>query len=336
MADVDRAMGRMKTLSVKTMCFILTFVLCLGTLTACSSTEETGQSGPGGKQESGSGTGQNGENPGNAAGSGVYDIFSDKEQTIGVEEKDLKGNLKGAQFYLGEPVMLSVDSNRKDGKTTSEIWLYSPGEEAQLIIEGLPPEIASGAGFGFLDEEGCYYHIRGGTITAVDATITKYDKSGKKAFAIERNATGLQMCSLAGGKIALFYRDSTTRNNVLELLDTATGAVSEVRLNGTTEYNVYLGTDGTVPYLLDSYGISRVDPENGEITRQISFSGSSYSLEISAIEKDDGSIRGFLIQESGDVEILWGRMLAAGFGAFLDVPPRYSLAGNYSEKRDRR
>lgn len=236
-----------------------------------------------------------------------------------MEEKDLKGTLKSTQFYHGEPVMLSVESSRKDGKSTMDVWLYSPGKEAQLIIEGLPPEIASGAGFGFLDEDGCYYHIRGGTVTSVDAAITKYDESGKKAFVIERNAIGLQMCSLADGKIALFY-GSTTGNNVLELLDTATGAVSEVKLNGTTEYNVCLGTDGTVPYLLDSYGVSRVDPEKGEITRQISFSGSTYSLNL-ASDMETGSISSFRVQENRDVEILWGRILAAGFSASLGLPP---------------
>lgn len=137
---------------------------------------------------------------------------------IGVEEKDLKGILRGVQFYRNEPVMLSAKSSRKDQKETVDIWLYSPGEDARLIAEGLPVEVKRGAGSCFLDEEGFFYHISGGTVAAADATITKYDKSGQKAFAIERNAAGLQMCSLSDGKIALFYRDSVTGNNALELL----------------------------------------------------------------------------------------------------------------------
>lgn len=40
MADVGRTMGWMKTLSVKIMCFILTFVLCLGAFSACSGAEK--------------------------------------------------------------------------------------------------------------------------------------------------------------------------------------------------------------------------------------------------------------------------------------------------------
>lgn len=323
MADVDRTMGRMKKLSVKTMSFILTVVLCLGALTACSSTEETGQSGPG------SGTGQNGEDPGNAGGSGVYDIFSDREQIISVEEKDLKGSLKGVlkgtQFYRGKPVMLSAQDN-----DSVDIWLYSPGEEAQLIIEGLPHEVTSQGGFGFLDEEGCYYHLVKDYQKAM-YTITKYDSSGKPAFTLNRNTSSifLQMCSLADGKIALFYMDSGTTennvldsgNNVLELLDTATGAVSEVKLNGTTEYNVYLGTDGTVPYLLDSNGVFRVDPENGELTRQISFKGSAYSLATGS-DRENGDISSFRVQESGDVEILWERMYAnVVIAANMGLPP---------------
>lgn len=308
--------GRMKTSSLKTICFTLAVILCLWVLSACSGVEESGQSHSSNEIGSNSENGQNREDPGNAAGSGAYDIFSDKEQIIDVEEKDLKGILKSTQFYHGEPVMLSAQHN-----DSVDIWLHSPGEEAWLVVQGLPPEVVRGAGFGFLDEEGCYYHIRGGTVTSADATITKYDESGEKAFAIDRNAASLQMCSLADRKIALFYRDSTTGNNVLELLDTATGAVSEVKLNGTTEYNVYLGTDGTVPYLLDSYGVSRVDPENGEITRKISFRGSSYGLDLGASERENGSISSFRVQESGDVEILWGRMYTIGFSASLGVSP---------------
>lgn len=306
---------------MKKICFTLAVILCLGALSACSGIGSGGETVQGSGAGPGGMAGQNGAETGNPGGNGVYDIFSDKKQVIQVEEKDLKGILKGVQFYQGKPVMLSAEFNYGGDKTTANIWLYSPDEDARLIARGLPDEVNRGAGFCFLDEEGCFYHVKGGSGASADTVITKYDGSGKKAYAIERNASSLQMCSLSAGKIALFYRDSIEGNDVLEILDTATGAVLEVKLQGRLEYNVYLGTDGTVPCLLDSYGVSSVDPEEGEVTRQLRFGGSSYGLNLSASDREKKSICTFRVGENGDVEILWGRMFTPGFAAPLKLPP---------------
>lgn len=304
---------QIKTFIFKKAALALAAILCISALSACGGQKENAQGNVGDSQEH---YHPGAEPPG---GSGIYDIFSDTEQMITVEKDDLAGTLKTVQFFHGEPVILAVDSISKEGKSVSDIYLYSQGQKARLIAGGLPSNVAQGAGFIFLDEEGGIYHINGGLLTSVNATITKYDSSGNKAYSLERNAAQLQLCSLADGKIAMLYSDSSLDRHVLELLDSATGAASEVKLKTAMEPAVYLGTDGTAPYLLDSYGVSRVDPAEGTITRQLSFSGSSYSLpDDSAPEAE--RISSFQIDAGGDIRILRGRMLAYGMSTALNLP----------------
>ncbi len=249
----------------------------------------------------------------------VYDIFSDIELVVGVDYEDIEGVPHNVQFFRGEPVILSKLVNSEDEKHTADIWLYGAGGQSEPVVEGLPAsEIRYGE--GFLDEEGCYYLLkvdRQRTIT----TVTKYDHSGKKAYALERATENLQKCSLGEGKMALLYKDNATNRMVFELLDTATGAVSEVKLKDTARFwkTVWLGTDGAAPYLLDTDGIYKVDPENGEITEWLTFGGTSYALGAETFF-EKGNIDSFRIEENGDVKILWGAILGVSIAESLNVP----------------
>lgn len=310
--DCKKVTLRIKTLLIKNMSLALAAVLCLGTLSACSGSRETGQS---------SADSSRGNTPLNAeavGGSGIYDIFSDTEQKITVEEDDLKGVLNAVQFYHGEPVILSVDTGSRDGKRVGDVYLYSQGQDARLVAEGLPADIVEGAGFCFLDEEGGIYHIKGGMLASVDTAITKYDSSGKKAYSLERNASELQMCSLADGQIAMLYRDSSLGRYVLELLDSV-GTAFEIKLKTTIEGSAHLGTDGSVPYLLDSHGVYRIDPAEGTIDVQMLFDGSTFSL-LDDMSQEEERIEGFRVSADGDIIILRGRMLAWGMSARLNLP----------------
>lgn len=318
MSDAEkRPVKQARSRFTKILSLTLSALLSLGALSGCGGDDQSRTSG------------QVETLPEDAGGSGIYDIFTEAEQIITVEKDDLKGNLTGVQFYQGEPVMLSALEKSADGKKTCDIYLYPQNGEARLIAEGLPSDARRGS--GFLGEDGCYYYINGGTLGSNSAVITKYDNEGNKLFTVERKAVNLQMCSLADGRIVLFYRDaakgslagsgSLDHNDILEYLDTTTGAVSEIRLTDPTEYNVWLGTDGTVPYLLDSRGVSRIDPEEGTISMQMSFSGSSYSLERDGSAMMAGIISGFQLRESGDIELLWGRRLALPLATSQKVPP---------------
>lgn len=310
-----------KFLCLKKLCLALAIISCLCGLSACSGQKETEQaveSGPAVGSGPGSLYGQPGgsaENTG-TAGSGRYDIFSDKELVIGLEFEEIKGILRGAQLYQGEPAILSAQGSNSDGKAVIDIWLYSPGEEARVIAEGLPYDEVR-FGDGFLDEEGCYYHI-GGDKTKALLAITKYDSSGKPAFTLKRNTSNVRMCSLADGKIVLYYSDSETGRKRMEYLEPATGAVSEVRLKRSMRGDVFLGTDGNVPYLIDSSGVYKVNPEDGKIDMWMSFEATSYAMEGGS--EQGGSISSFRIKENGDVEILRRIALGSGRAATLNMP----------------
>ncbi len=325
MSDLDRRRPftrRINRYFWKSSLLAVAALLCLCMLPGCGGPEkdnrnqesrQDGRSEPSGDDIQGSGALHNPDK------NVVYDIFSDIELVVGVEDEDVKGALRSVQFFREEPVILSVLFNREDEKQTADIWMYSSGARAQPVVEGLPAAKIR-YGEGFVDEEGCYYHLNVDRSRAV-TNITKYDHSGKTAYTLEKPTENLHKCSLADGKMALLYTDNVANRMVLELLDTATGAVSEVKLKDTIRFwaLVWLGTDGTVPYLLDSDGIYKVDLECGEITEWLTFDGTTYALGMETA-LDKGNIDSFRIKENGDVTILWGAIPGPAIAEALNVP----------------
>ena len=223
-----------------------------------------------------------------------YDIVSEEQPFFDAASANAgSANFQAMQFYQGEPVQIWTV---REGANVN-IYLYGMDGSRTILLEGAPEEYARG--YGYIDNEGNYYHW------TADGNISKTDSSGKRLFSKKLSGTEISriesLCQSADGRIYVLFLDSDGGMYNLGILDSSTGEISKVN-NGISSLSATtcIGSDKDGLCYLKEYGVEKVNVEAGSAEELWPFKGTTYLLEFSR----DYPVWGFQIGDDGSLELL--------------------------------
>ncbi len=287
---------------------------CLG-LAGCSREAEWDTAGEGtgavGSLSEGAGTHEASreENGGSREKVGSGDLQSDSEDIFGQKE----GRVIGLQYFQGEALRFRLvdkfghtwtSKGTPVLDTSADIYLDREDGSSELFVENLKWENTEVF-------QKMWYLAQDGSIYCVEKEygketeyIAKRDGQGALLYEKQLELQVRDICQLVDGSIILLLDDGTASSRYRSAkLDPETGAVTELvqiplKLG---DFYIAAGREGLL-VLNHTEGIREIHIEKGTETTVLSFSNTSYELDI---WRGLGSIEDIHMLEDGGAEFLW-------------------------------